>query len=77
MVLSNFTTTYQRDYSGDRARAFRVQSARPPAGVTYRSDGVNSERPKTRAGPEVKCYNGGIYKYPQTIIIISGTIFKC
>ena len=54
MVLSNFTTTYQRDYSGDRSRTFRVQSARAPAGLSYRSDDIPSERPVTRAGPEVK-----------------------
>ena len=54
MVLSNFTTTYQRDYSGDRSRSFRVQSARAPAGLTYRADDTTSERPVTRAGPEVK-----------------------
>ena len=54
MVLSNFTTTYQRDYSGDRSRTFRVQSARAPAGPNYRTDDRTSERPVTRAGPEVK-----------------------
>ena len=55
MVLSNFTTTYQRDYSGDRSKTFRVQSARAPAGVAYRSDDIaDRERPVTRAGPEVK-----------------------
>jgi hypothetical protein len=54
MVLSNFTTTYQRDYSGDRSKAFRVQSARAPSGSAYTSGNVlQSDRPITRAGPEV------------------------
>ena len=54
MVLSNFTTTYQRDYSGDRSKSFRVQSARAPSGSAYTSGNVlQSDRPSTRAGPEV------------------------
>ena len=54
MVLSNFTTTYQRDYSGDRSKAFRVQSARAPSVPSYTAGNVlQSDRPITRAGPEV------------------------
>ena len=55
MVLEyNFTTTYQRDYSGRRSKAFRVQSARAPSGSSYASGNVlPSDRPITRAGPEV------------------------
>ena len=55
MVLEyNFTTTYQRDYSGDRSRAFRVQSARAQTGPSYASNNIlPSDRPITRAGPEV------------------------
>jgi len=55
MVLSNFTTTYQRDYSGVRAKAFRVQSARAPiGGYPYSENEINEyDRPVTRAGSEV------------------------
>ena len=55
MVLSILTTTYQRDYSGIRSKAYRVQSARAPAGASlYASENMNSaNRPMTRAGPEV------------------------
>ena len=58
MVLSNFTTTYQRDYSGVRAKAFRVQSARAPiGGYPYSENEINEyDRPVTRAGPEVNMH---------------------
>ena len=50
MGITNFITTYQRDYSGKQTP--RVQSARTPSGYTP-GDTNLSGRPITRAGPQV------------------------
>ena len=59
MVLSNFITTYQRDYSGVKSKAFRVQSARAHTGASLHALGnkIPNNRPVTRSGHEVNIYN--------------------